>query len=370
MTFDPQQTVGQAILDVDTPVALLDLDIFEANARSIAGFLAENGMQWRPHSKAHKSPRLARLQIEIGAIGVTCAKVGEAEVMVAAGINSVLVANHLATSDKWARVAALQPAAEVIVAVDHPRHVDLAGEAGRAAGLQLPLVIEVDLGMDRVGTRQPAQSAALAELIASTDGVTLKGVMGYEGHILTAWPEEEKIAQSNEALGRLVEHANAIRAAGYEVEILSSGGSGSYRQTAHIEGLTESQAGGGCLMCRFYAEDCHVDLGHALSLVATVVSRREPDLAFTDAGFKALGNVKSMGTPRMVGRDDVECFAASAEHGKLVVAEGGELFDIGDRVHLIPAYSDAMLVNHDFMLGHRNGVVTEVIDMPGRGKLV
>lgn len=370
MTFDPHSTVGTPILEVDTPAPLLDLDVFEDNARRMVTFLAENGLEWRPHSKAHKSPRLARTQLEHGANGITCAKLGEAEVMVEGGVGSVLVANHLGTPAKWRRAAALQQRAEVIVCVDDPIHVAMAGEAGREAGVEIPVLIEVDIGMHRVGTRSEEASAALAGLVGSTDGVRLAGIMGYEGHLLTLWPEEEKLARCTEALTLLVAHADAVRAAGHEVAIVSSGGSGSFRQTAHVEGLTESQAGGGCLMCRFYAEDCHIDLGHALSLTSTVVSVRPPEHAVVDAGFKTFGNLPGMGLPKVLGREGVSFRSLSAEHGALTVESGAEPLRIGDRIHAIPAYSDAMLVNHDWMLGHRGGIVTEVIPMPGRGRLI
>jgi D-serine deaminase-like pyridoxal phosphate-dependent protein len=370
MTFDPTSTVGTPILDVDTPAPLLDLDVFEDNARRISGFLAENGLEWRPHSKAHKSPRLAAIQIGLGANGVTCAKLGEAEVMVEGGVHSVLVANHLGTPAKWRRAAALQQRAEVIVCVDDPEHVRMAGEAGREAGVEIPVLIEVDIGMHRVGTRSESQSASLADLIAATDGIRLAGIMGYEGHLLTVWPEEEKQARCTESLTLLVAHAEAVRSAGHEVPIVSSGGSGSFRNTAHVDGLTESQAGGGCLMCRFYAEECHVDLGHALSLTTTVVSVRPPEHAVVDAGFKTFGNLPGMGLPLIIGREGVAFRSLSAEHGQLTVEAGAEPLRIGDRIHAIPAYSDSMLVNHDWILGHRGGVVTEVIPMPGRGRLV
>lgn len=371
MTFDPQSTIGTPILEVDTPAPLLDLDVFEDNSRRIFAFLADNGMEWRPHSKAHKSPRLAGIQAELGAIGVTCAKLGEAEAMVDGGIGSVLVANHLGTAAKWRRAAELQLRAEVIVCIDDPVHVDMAGAAGREAGVQIPVLIEVDIGMHRVGTRSEDGSASLADVLAATDGVRLAGIMGYEGHLLTLWPEEEKLARCTEALTLLVAHADAIRSRGHGVAIVSSGGSGSFKQTAHVEGLTESQAGGGCLMCRFYAEDCHVDLGHALSLTATVVSVRPPDHAVVDAGFKAFGELPDMGGfPKVLGREGVTYRSLSAEHGALKLESDAEPLRIGDRIHAIPAYSDAMLVNHDWMLGHRGGIVTEVIPMPGRGRLI
>ena len=287
----PTTLVGQPVDSADTPVPLLDLDAFERNAQTISSFLAGHGVAWRPHVKAHKSPQLAQLQLKHGAIGVTCAKISEAEVMAADGIGHVLVANHLATPLKWQRAAELQSGAEVIVCVDSMDHVRLASAAAARAGTRIPLLIEVDIGMARTGVRGSGDALALATAIASAPGLRLAGVMGYEGHLLKVWPAAEKHDRCAAALGILTGMAADLRAAGHEIEIVSSGGTGSFQTTAELPGLTEIQAGGGCLMDRFYAEDCHVELEPALTLLTTVVSTQAAGRAIVDAGFKACGSL-------------------------------------------------------------------------------
>jgi D-serine deaminase-like pyridoxal phosphate-dependent protein len=219
---------GTPIEEVDTPALLLDLDRFERNATRLMEVMRANGVGWRPHSKAHKSPDIAKRQIEIGAHGVTCAKVSEAEVMVEGGIESVLIANELPLPGKWQRLAALQDRAEVMAAADAPEHVAMASEAGTAAGVEIPLVIEVDIGMSRGGIAPGEPSVELAHRIVAAPGVRFAGIMGYEGHALTVWPLDAKETEVRSAVGSLVDTARRIEAAGIPVPIVSTGGSGTF----------------------------------------------------------------------------------------------------------------------------------------------
>ncbi|WP_029138369.1 alanine racemase [Nakamurella lactea] len=364
---DRESPVGRSIDELDTPVALLDLDVFDSNAATIHRKLADGGLQWRPHSKAHKSPVLARRQLELGAIGVTCAKLGEAEVMAAGGIADILVANLLGSPAKWRRAADLQSTATVTVCVDDQQHVRWASAAAVQAGTVIPLLVEVDVGMHRVGVRSSDDAVALAEQIAATPGVELAGVMGYEGHLPTIWPAAEKVAQCEQALSVLTDAATAIRAAGHQVRLVSSGGTATFESAFGVDGLNESQAGGGCLMDRFYAETCHIDLPFALTLTATTVSVQQSAVAIIDAGFKALGTPANMQPALVLDREGVAVKALSAEHG--ILATEGSPLRVGDRVRLVPAYSDAMVYLHENLVGHRGGVVTEMIPVAGRGKL-
>ena len=147
----PSPTVGMTRGELDTPALLLDLDRFEANVRRLSGAIAAGGKDWRPHSKGHKSPWIARRQMELGAIGVTCAKVSEAEVMVDGGVPSVLVANELANRTKVERAARLQARAEVLICADDPFHVRLASEVATDLGVEIPMVVDINVGMERTG---------------------------------------------------------------------------------------------------------------------------------------------------------------------------------------------------------------------------
>jgi len=360
--------LGRPVAEIVTPALTLDLDKFERNAAAISGYLRDHGVAWRPHAKGHKSPILARRQMELGAIGLTVAKVGEAEVMVDGGIPSILLVTQQASRERLDRVARLNARAEVIVPVDSPIHVQLTSEAARAAGITIPVVIEVDIGMRRSGVAPGVPSLLLASQIARTPGLRFAGVFGYEGHLLRVWPEDEKERQIRAAIGLLVSTAKEIEAAGIPVPIVTAGGTGSYRISAQIEGITELEAGGGCLMDLMYSEDCHVtDLEFALTVRAMVVSRPAPDRAITDAGWKTLSSHHHM--PEVLDRPGVTIRALSAEHGTLDVALDAGPLMIGDVVEIVPGYHDSTVFLHDRLYGTRGRVVTEIIPIVGRGKL-
>lgn len=363
---------GTPIEALDTPVLLLDLDKFERNATRMMDTMREHGVGWRPHSKAIKSPELIKLQMQIGAHGATCAKVSEAEVLVAGGVPSILIAYELAQPIKWERVAALQEHAEVIACVDRPEHVAMASEAGQRAGINVPVMIELDIGMDRCGVLPFAPAVELAKRIGDTKGVKLAGIMGYEGHLLTAWPMGDKEAQIRVSVGQLTETADQIRAAGLPCEIVSSGGSGSYMVTATVPGVTELQAGGACLMDRFYAEDCHMaDLGFewALTILTTVAGRpaHAPERAILDGGFKTMSD--GMHKPLPIDLPDTEVVYLSAEHMNLRVGPNAPELKVGDKVRFLPEYTDTTTFRHDAFVAHRNGIVESIIPLAARGRL-
>ncbi|HEV8489901.1 MAG TPA: alanine racemase [Candidatus Limnocylindrales bacterium] len=367
----PHPLVGLAKADLDTPVMVLDLDRFDANARRLSSAIAAGGKDWRPHSKGHKSPWIARRQMELGAIGVTCAKPSEAAVMVDGGITSILIANELATRQKVELIAGLESRAEIMICADDPFHVRLASEVATSAGVQIPMVVDINIGMDRTGVAPGPPALELARAIDRAPGLRLAGIMGYEGHVLTAWPNEEKRAGTERAIGGLVESRRLIEADGMPVGIVSGGGSGNYMYASSIDGLTELQAGGGCLMDPFYGKLCHLEeLGfeYALTILTTVTSRPTPERVITDAGFKAL-SAREEGQAIVLGMPDVELVYLSAEHG--VWRRGANTPDvaIGDRLEIIPDYHDTTTFRHDAFVGLRGGVVEQVIPLLARGRL-
>jgi D-serine deaminase-like pyridoxal phosphate-dependent protein len=370
------EPAGQAELiglpkdEIDTPALLLDLDRFERNASRISDFLRARGVDWRPHSKAHKSPAIARRQMQLGAIGVTCAKVSEAEVMVDHGIPSILVANEQGRRQKFDKLAALNRRAEVITCADSPAHVGMASAAGLAAGVEIPMLVDLNVGMERTGVAPGEPARDLARLIEKTPGVKFLGLMGYEGHLLTIWPLEEKERLAREQMGWMVETRRLIEADGLPVRIVSGGGSGTYMVSGLIEGITEIQAGGACFMDRFYGEECHMedDFEYALSVVTTVTSRPIPQRGIIDGGFKTMSDGES-GRPRVLGHPGIALEYLSAEHGNLALAPEAQGLAIGDRLEWIPGYSDTTTFLHNTFVGIRDGRVAAVIPLVGRGKL-
>ncbi len=366
---DPR--IGRPKAELDTPALLLDLERFEANVDRLSSAIAAGGKQWRPHSKGHKSPWIARRQMDYGAIGVTCAKISEAEVMVDGGIPSILVANELATRVKIERAARLQARAEVMICADDPYHVSLASEVGVAAGVDIPMVVDLNVGMDRTGATPGPAGLELARQIDRAPGVRFAGIMGYEGHTLTAWPNEEKLAQTVAAIAGLIETRTLIEADGIPVGIVSGGGSGNHMFAATIDGLTELQAGGACFMDPFYGELCHLaELGfeYALTILATVTSRPTPERVITDAGFKTL-SAKEEWHAVVLEHDEFELVYLSAEHGVWLRPPDGPPVVIGQQLEIIPDYHDTTTFRHDAFVGLRDGVVETVIPLLARGKL-
>jgi D-serine deaminase-like pyridoxal phosphate-dependent protein len=367
----PSPAVGMTKAELDTPVMLLDLDRFEANARRMAGAIAQGGKDWRPHSKGHKAPWIARRQMELGAIGVTCAKVSEAEVMVEGGIPSVLIANELVTRRKVERAARLQARAEVMICADDPFHVRLASEVATDLGVEIPMVIDINVGMDRTGVMPGPPALELARAIDRAAGVRLAGIMGYEGHVLTAWPAEEKHKGTVAAVAGMIESRQLIEAEGIPVGIVSGGGSGNYMFAASLDGLTELQAGGACLMDPFYGKLCHLEeLGfeYALTILTTVTSRPTAERVITDSGFKTLSAQE--GQSILVDRPDMELDYLSAEHGVWRRGPSSDEIRIGDRLEIVPDYHDTTTFRHDTFVGLRDGVVEVLIPLLARGKLV
>ena len=370
LTPEQESILGRHRHEIDTPALLLDLDKFERNATRISSFLREHGVGWRPHSKAHKSPQIARRQMELGAHGIICAKPSEAEVLVDYGIPSILIANEQGRREKYDRIARLNRRAEVITCADNPVHVEMAAAAGIAAGQDIPMLVSIDVGMDRTGAMPGQPVRDLARLITETKGVTFKGVMGYEGHLLTIWPLEEKERQSRDAMGRMINSVRLIERDGIPVEIVSGGGSGTYMTSGLVEGMTEIQAGGGCFLDRFYGEECHMEdeFEYALTVVSTVTSRPIPERGIMDAGFKTMSDGES-GRPRPIDRPGMTLEYLSAEHGNLKLEPEAQSLRIGDRIEWILGYSDTTTFLHDHFVGLRNDRVTAVIPLLGRGKL-
>jgi D-serine deaminase-like pyridoxal phosphate-dependent protein len=359
--------VGLPLADLDTPALLLDLDRFEHNVATMAGHLRERGVAWRPHAKAFKCPAIAHALRRAGAIGVTVAKVSEAEVMAACGLDDILIAHLVVGPSKAARLAALQRQAEVKATVDHPAQVGPLADAARAAGVTVGLLVDVDLGMGRTGVSSPEAAVALARQVAEAPGLRFDGLMGYEGHTLFLDDPEAKRRAIGEAIARLLHARDAVAAAGLPCRIISAGGSGTYQYTADIPGVTEIQAGGGVFACMYYIQGCRVR-GHqtAISVLATVVSRPAPDRAILDIGQKSISGHRQ--NPVLKDHPDCPVLGLSAEHATVAVRPDRDL-RISEKVEVIPGYSDFTFVLHDRLLAHRGGRVEAAWPLWGRGML-
>ena len=351
----------------DTPALLVDLDALEANIATIAAACRRNGINWRPHTKGIKVPQIAAKLVEAGAIGLTCAKLGEAEVMAAAGFSDILVANQIVGPQKLARLVALRRSCDVIVAVDDRDNVTAIAEAARAAGVTVRLVIEVDMGMRRAGVAPGDACVALATFIAAQQGVKFAGLMGWEGQTAGIPDAKEKTAAVTAAVAGIVGTAAACRKAGVPVDIVSCGGTGTYWITAAQPGVTEIQAGGGVFCDVHYRRDFGVAHPYALTVMTTVTSRPTPNRIICDAGKKTMSS--DAGMPEPIGVGAVRASRLSAEHGVVELEQPNTSLRVGDRLEWIVGYSDTTVHLHDEIYATRKGRIEAVWPIVGRGKL-
>jgi len=358
--------IGLSIDELDTPALLVDLDVLDRNIAFMSGQLRERGVNWRPHAKAHKSPAVAHRLLAAGAIGITCAKLSEAEVYVASGIRDILIANQVVGPIKTRRLAALAAESEVMVAVDHIDQAKAIARDAAVIGSKPRIVIEVNCGMNRAGVEPGAPTVELAQQIAGLEDVRFEGLMTWEGHTMAMPDRDQRIAEIRAAIGRFLDTAEQVRAAGVPVQILSCGGTGTFLTSSELAGITEGQAGGGIFGDLMYrALDIPVE--GALSVLVTVTSRPAPDRFLIDAGRKTID--PSAQAPGVLGMDNVDKVALSAEHGNVTMTGASDTPRIADRVRLEVGYSDQLVHLHEQLIAIRGDRVAAIWPTSARGRL-
>jgi D-serine deaminase-like pyridoxal phosphate-dependent protein len=325
------KTIGLAVEALPTPALILDVEVARSNAALMAERFRSLSASLRPHVKAHKCADLARLQIELGAIGVTTATVAEAEAMVSSGVSDVLIANEVVGAPAIDRVVEIASAALLTVLVDDLPNLEDLGRRADAAGATLGVLIEIDVGMRRGGARSTREAFALARCASETRGVELRGLMGYEGHCASEPDDELRAAEARAAMGRLTRVADRCRAEGLPVDIVSAGATGTYPVTGAYPGVTEVQAGTYILMDTFHAE-LAPEFSFALTVATRAISRHD-DLVVFDAGRKAAGN--DLLPPRLAGAD---LAFIHEEHSGFRFPEGAP-YGVGDTASLVPGYA-------------------------------
>jgi len=359
--------IGQHKSALDTPALLVDLDVMEANIARIVATCRAHGVAWRPHSKAHKTPEIAHMQIAAGATGVTCAKLGEAEVMAAAGIRDILIANQIVGPIKIGRLVDLADRADPIVCADSIENLTELDAAFTRANKRLRVAIEVDIGMNRAGVEPGAPVVAFAREIANRPGLRFAGVVGWEAHATTIGDAAEKERTVRAAVSLLTASARACREAGYRVEVVSCGGTGTFPYCAQQPGVTEVQIGGAIFSDMHYLTHYHVDFSPALTVLTTVTSRPTPTRIVVDAGKKTMSGDAAMPAPS--GLPPIAVLKLSAEHAKIELEQPSTMPKIGDKIEFIVGYSDTTVHLHEEIVGVRGGHVESVWRVAGRGKI-
>lgn len=348
---------GMPLADVDTPALIVDLDAFERNLAKMAGFVSKAGIKLRPHAKTHKSPIIGLKQMALGAVGLCCQKVSEAEVMVQGGIPDVYVSNEVVGARKLERLAGLARQARVMVAVDNEAAVAGLAEAARKARAEIRVLVEINVGANRCGVEPGAPAVALAQRIAREKGLKFAGLQAYQGraqHLRTIEERRAAIAAAIEMSKRTV---SELKQAGLGCEVVGGAGTGTFDLEAASGVYNELQAGSYCFMDADYARNRNPDgsrydaFEHALFVYATVMSMPVADRAVVDAGLKAIAF--DSGMPEVPGLAGALYERPSDEHGGLNLTACNDRPKLGDKVMLIPGHCDPTVNLHDWYVGVR-----------------
>lgn len=365
-SVNPNNWKGQPLAEVDTPSLLLDADALHANIDRMAAFFANRPCVLRPHFKSHKCTHIALLQMQAGAVGITCAKLGEAEVLADACIREILIANQIVGHVKIARLVQLAKRAEPIIAVDSEVNIRMLSAAASAANVEIRVLVEVNIGLNRCGVEPGAPALALARLVASLPGIKFEGLQGYEGHIVDLRDEAERAEKTRTAFKPLLETRQLIENSGIPVNIVSGGGTGTYTFTGDLPGVDEVQAGSYAAMDWYYF-DIRPEFQQAMSILTTVISRPTPDIAIVDVGRKGIG--AEFGPPRVKNLPGASIARfGSEEHASISLPKDCQI-GVGDHLELIPSHGCTTSNLYREFIVHRNGSVEDVWPIEGSGQM-
>ncbi len=369
MTSRAPADIGMPLDQVDTPALLIDLDAFESNLQRMALAAKQFGVRLRAHSKTHKSPLIALKQVALGAVGVCCQKVSEAEVMVQGGVKDVLVSNEVVGRQKLERLAALARHATIGICVDNVRNVEALSAAAVRHRSTLHTLVEINVGANRCGVAPGEPALELARLIDAAPGLEFAGLQAYHGAAQHLRGYEERALATSNAVRLTALTRDLLDSHGLACRILGGAGTGTYQFEAASQVYNELQAGSYIFMDADYAKNRGPEGGpfdafdHSLFVLATVMSRPTDELAVVDAGLKAMSF--DSGMPWVADLAAAEYFGASDEHGKIRL--GGATVELGDRVRLIPGHCDPTVNLHDWYVGIRRGVVEALWPVAARG---
>ncbi|WP_439357072.1 D-TA family PLP-dependent enzyme [Bradyrhizobium sp. DASA03007] len=344
-----------------TPCAVIDMDRVERNIARIQKACDEAGVANRPHIKTHKNPTIAKMQVAAGAKGITCQKLGEAEIMANAGIDDILISYNLLGEEKMARLGALQAKANMTVAADNSTVVAGLPKAAAASGRPLSVVVECDTGRKRAGVETPAEAIALAREIAASKGLQFAGFMLYPTE--TGWADAQKFY--DEALA-------GVRAHGLEAKIVSTGGTPNLKNLGKLKGGTEHRFG-----TYIYNDRMQVAAGVAswddcaLHIYSTVVSRAAPERGILDAGSKTLttdtGGLDGHGL--ILEHPEAKIARFAEEHGFLDLSRSNTRPNVGDVVRIVPNHVCVVVNMMDEVVMVRGEEIIGTLPVAARGKL-
>lgn len=364
-------TAPQRVSDLDTPALIIDLDIMERNLRRMAEYTREHGLRLRPHTKTHKIPALGRMQLDLGAAGLTIAKVGEAEVMLHANPSELLLAYPIIGRRKLDRLMEVARKVPVTVSLDSVFVARQLSDAAREAQVEIGVLAEVDVGLGRVGV-PPSEVVSLAQNIDRMPWIRFNGIAFYPGHIkLLDEDGRDQLAALNKLLSGIVRD---LKQAGLAPKIVSGGSTPTMFHSHEIAGMNEIRPGTYIFndrntvmsgACGF--EDC------AASIMATVVSTAKPGQMIIDGGSKTFSSDRPVNSEvsfgHIVEAPEAVFGKMNEEHGYVDIRRAQREFSVGERVRVIPNHICVAMNLHENVYGIRGEAIEHVWRVEGRGKL-
>ena len=345
-----------------TPCAVVDLDIVDKNIAHLQALCDHAGLANRPHIKTHKSPVLAHRQLAAGAIGITCQKLGEAEIMAEAGITDILIATNIIGAARSGRLAALQRRMPLKICADNPFSLSLYADAGRAAERPVCVVIECDTGQKRAGVVTPNEAVDLAKIIKHNKWLDYGGLMFYPP--ANGWPATKEFLDATQ---------DGLASLNLVAGIISTGGTPNLKNIDQLEGATEHRSGTSIFNDRMMIAAGVADISDcALTIYTSVVSRAEDERGILDAGSKTFtpdtGGLDGFGL--ILEHPESRIQKMAEEHGFLDVSSCDTKPSVGDIVRVIPNHVCVVVNMFDQLIAVRGNTVVDILPVAARGRLV
>lgn len=361
---------------IPTPALVCDLSMLLSNIDRMARGARGAGVALRPHVKSHKSAYVAMRQLEAGAVGLSFAKLGEAEAIVnelrtdaALPAISVLLTSPLVGRHSAERAASLAAHCDLLVAIDHRDGVDELEAAAVGADTTLSVLCDVDVGLGRTGVTGPAEALALAERVNVATHLAFRGVQGYGGQLQHISGRDHRREATIASTKRLSLAIDALESAGFNVAIRSGGGTGTMGLDVEIGVLNELQTGSYVFMDREYrdalGEDPEGRFAQSLTLATTVISANHDGYVTVDAGLKAMAT--DAGVPLVVGFERTAAYAFFGDEQGMITHAPGHPFRRGERLELVPPHCDPTVDRYDVIWLVHDDVLIDVIDVTARG---
>lgn len=347
---------------ITTPALVLNKGKLIKNIQTMAKFTKKNKINLRPHVKTHKCPIIGKMQLEAGAMGITVAKLSEAELFADHGFNDILIANEIVSEEKIEKMLALADKITLTVAVDSQKNIRDLDRLSNKLKKDINILVDIDVGLSRTGTKPGVQALELAKLVDNASNLKFKGLMAYEGHLSFIKNEAEKESQTNACMRKIIETKEMIENEGISISIISAGGTPTYKYTGKYPGITEIQPGTYVFMDYHYAPMLP-EFEIALMVLTTVMSKPGKRLATLDMGSKSLYNEAK---PKFIGSGKISAQVLTEEHCQVTFRKAD--LEIGDKIFAIPPHVCPTVNLYDYFTVIEGDEVVDQWQISARGK--